>query len=249
LHHNWLKTLAESGDAICISKAVADELAEWHKKNGTVHRRPFTIEWFHLGADINASMPSKGMPDEAQALLSAISASPSFLMVGTLEPRKGYAQILAAFEKLWEQDLEVNLIIVGKQGWKMKSLRDRLRHHARLGKTLFWLDGISDEYLEKIYAASTCLIAASEGEGFGLPLIEAAQHKLPIIARDIPVFREVAGNHAFYFKGQTAESIKEALISWLNLNSQGQAPSVENMEWLTWKDSMRQLMSKILPAS
>jgi len=37
-------------------------------------------------------------------------------------------------------------------------------------KRLFWLEGISDEYLEKVYAASSCLIAASEGEGFGLPL-------------------------------------------------------------------------------
>ena len=65
---------------------------------------------------------------------------------------------------------------------------------------MLWLEGISDEYLDKVYAASTCLIAASEGEGFGLPLIEAAQHKLPIIARDIPVFREVVrwrGNMRF----------------------------------------------------
>lgn len=44
--------------------------------------------------------------------------------------------------------------------------------------------------------SSTCLIAASFGEGFGLPLIEAAQHGLPIMARDIAVFREVAKEYA-----------------------------------------------------
>ena len=65
------------------------------------------------------------------------------------------------------------------------------RRLQEIGNRLFWLEGISDEYLEKIYDAATCLIAASEGEGFGLPLIKVAQHKLPIIARDIPVFREV----------------------------------------------------------
>ena len=43
---------------------------------------------------------------------------------------------------------------------------------------------------------SACLIAASFGEGFCLPLIEAAKHDLPMIARDIPVFREVAGQSA-----------------------------------------------------
>ena len=50
---------------------------------------------------------------------------------------------------------------------------------------------------------SDVLVAPSRGEGFGLPLIEAAQHKLPIFARDIPVFREVAGENAFFFQSNT----------------------------------------------
>ena len=66
--------------------------------------------------------------------------------------------------------------------------------------------------LEKVYAASTCLISASEGEGFGLPLIEAAQHKIAIIARDIPVFREVAGDHAFYFNGNESTDLPKAIL-------------------------------------
>ena len=109
-------------------------------------------------------------------------------MVGTIEPRKEHAQTLAAFEQLWEEGVNANLIIVGQQGWLVDAFGSNVRHHPELSKRLFWLEGISDEYLEKVYKTSTCLIAASEGEGFGLPLIEAAQHKLPIIARDIPVF-------------------------------------------------------------
>ncbi|MGZ5053899.1 MAG: glycosyltransferase [Methylobacter sp.] len=247
LHLNWLEALTEIGDAICISKAVADELAEWHKMNGTINRRPFKINWFHLGADINASMPSKGMPDDAKSVLDTISAHKSFLMVGTLEPRKGHAQTLAAFEKLWAQDVEVNLVIVGKQGWKMESLIDRLRHHSKLGKNLFLLDGVSDEYLGEIYAASTCLVATSEGEGFGLPLIEAVQHRLPIIARDIPVFREVAGEHAYYFSGLEPQALADAIKQWLELNSEDKAPQSDGMPWLTWRQSTQQMLAAILP--
>lgn len=81
----------------------------------------------------------------------------------------------------------------------VEALVDNARRHPEFGKMLFWLEGISDEYLEKIYAASTCLLASSEGESFCLPLIEAAQHKLPIIARDIPIFREVSSEYAYYF--------------------------------------------------
>ena len=192
-------------------------------------------------------LPSKGMPDTAKAVLNQMAERPSFLMVGTLEPRKGQTQTLAALEKLWEQGVEANLVIVGKQGWNMETLVDQLRNHPELGYRLFWLEGISDEYLEKVYAASTCLIAASEGEGFGLPLIEAAQHKLPIIARDIPVFREVAGEHAYYFDGLDPESLTQAIQDWLKLKSESREPSSEDMPWLTWEQSLQQLIKKVLP--
>jgi glycosyltransferase involved in cell wall biosynthesis len=49
------------------------------------------------------------------------------------------------------------------------------------------LKDVSDEFLQEIYRSSSCLIVASHAEGFCLPLIEAAQFDLPVIARDIPV--------------------------------------------------------------
>ena len=237
----WLKVVAESDGAICISKAVAGELTDWLKTSGL-----FMIDWFHLGGDIEASAPCKGVPNNAKLVLSQLTNRPSFLMVGTLEPRKGYIQTLTAFEKLWAESVDVNLVIVGKQGWMMESLVTRLHQHPELGKSLFWLDGISDEYLDKVYAASTCLIAASEGEGFGLPLIEAAQHKKPIIARDIPVFREVAGEHAFYFNGLDPLALARTVSEWLALNVKGLAPQSIGISWLTWRQSAEQLLTKIL---
>jgi len=113
---------------------------------------------------------------------------------------------------------------------------------------LFWLKGISDEYLEKVYGASSCLIAASEGEGFGLPLIEAAQYKLPIIARDIPVFREVAGEYAYYFPNSSDPDIlASAAQDWLKLYESGKHPKSDDMPWLTWAESARRLLELILP--
>ena len=257
IHATWLKTIAEfSSRLICISNAVADELRLWLENNTPVRKEQLMIDAVHLGADIIASAPSTGLPDNAEKVLKTISATPTFVMVGTIEPRKGHLQTLAAFELLWEQGHQVNLVIVGKEGWKplpnsqrrtIPQIVTKLRKHKESGNRLFWLEGISDEYLEKIYAASTCLIAASEGEGFGLPLIEAAQHKLPIIARDIPVFREVAGEHAYYFDGLDPESLTQAIQNWLKLKSESRAPSSEDMPWLTWEQSVQQLIKKILP--
>ena len=242
----WLTVISNSDGAICISQAVADELKEWLHINGLKRLRPFRIGCFHLGADIKNSAPTRGQPDDAERVLAQLAVGPSFLMVGTIEPRKGQKQTLAAFDQLWAEGLDANLVIVGKQGWKVEKLVETMRHHREMGKRLFWLEGISDEYLEKVYAVSTCLLAASEGEGFGLPLIEAAQHKLPIIARDIPVFHEVAGDHAFYFNGKKPDDLASAVRKWLELYQSGRHPKSDDMQWLTWRQSTQQLLDVIL---
>jgi len=162
-----------------------------------------------------------------------------------LEPRKGHAQVLAGFELLWERDLSLNLVIVGKRGWMLEAFVARLESHPELGKRLFWLDAVSDECLEDLYRRSTCVLAASEGEGFGLPLVEAAQREKPIIARSLPVFREVAGEGAFYFDGLLPEDVSESVLAWSALHSEGRAPSSAAIQSLTWDDSARQLLDAL----
>ncbi len=256
LHAEWLECVARHANRlICISHAVADEARRWLEQSGKVDLGQLTITAAPLGADIEASSPSKGMPSDAQRTLRKIAAVPSFLMVGTIEPRKGHLQTLAAFEQLWKEGSKIQLVIVGKEGWTslerehrrtIPNIVERLSTHPELGRRLFWLQNISDEYLQKTYAASVCLIAASEGEGFGLPLIEAAQFKLPIIARDIPVFREVAQQHAFYFKGLDAEDIANAVRTWLLLRAKGEAPASTGMQWNTWADNAAEILTILL---
>lgn len=242
----WLHCLARQADGLlCISAAVAEDVRSW--LDAHVHARPFPeIRHFHLGADIENSGPSNGLPADAGFVLEKIRRQPAFLMVGTIEPRKAQVQALAAFEQLWREGLPVQLVLIGKEGWMMEDFSRKVRAHPELGQRLFWLEGISDEFLEQVYGAATCLIAASEAEGFGLPLIEAAQHQLPIIARDIPVFREVAGRHAYYFSGQQPEALAKSIRSWLALHQTGRAPPSSSMPWLTWKQSTKSLLRSIL---
>lgn len=240
----WLEAVTSVADGVvCISRAVSDELANWLTENPPVRHGPLKIDYFHLGADIRVT--AAAMQDETHAALDAMAATPSILMVGTLEPRKGHVQALDAFELLWDRGVQANLVIVGKQGWMMEALVERLRAHPESGKRLFWLEGASDALLLRIYGAASALLAASEGEGFGLPLIEAAQHKLPIIARDLPVFAEVAGEHAFYFNGKRPADLADRLAAWLALHADRAAPSSAEMPWLTWAASAAQLMQVI----
>jgi glycosyltransferase involved in cell wall biosynthesis len=90
------------------------------------------------------------------------------------------------------------------------------------------------------------LLGVSLDEGFDLPLIEAAKHALPILARDIPVFREIAGEHAAYFSGTTAKELAAALEGWVEQWARGAVPTTAGMPWLTWEQSAQQLLDVVL---
>ncbi len=250
----WLDAVLQADGALCVSRTVADDLREWTEQCAFSRLRPYRIGYFRPGADIASAAPTLGLGEDAQQVIAALAARPSFLMVGTIEPRKGHLAVLGAFDRLWREGVDVNLIVVGTEGWRdlprnmrrtIPQIVARLRSHREQGKRLFWLDGISDEYLEKIYAASSCLIAASDGEGFGLPLIEAARHGLPIVARDIPVFREVAGEHAFYFAAESPD-LAQAIKDWLQLYRAGKHPKSDPSPSTTWAQSVDRIKQILL---
>ena len=253
-HEKWLRAVLKMDGALCVSRAVADDLRDWAVRKLPPLQRPFRIGWFHHGADIANAAATCGLPKDAPQNLGAFAARPSFLMVGTIEPRKGYLQVLDAFDQLWGQGLDVNLIIVGAEGWRdlphdmrrtIPQIVARLQSHSELGRHLFWLNGPSDEYLEKVYGSCCCLIAASEGEGFGLPLIEAVRHGLPIMARDIPVFHEVAGDHASYFAAEKPD-LARAIKEWLQLYYDGKHPTSDSIPSMTWADSVERVKDILL---
>ncbi len=245
-HTNWMSVVAANSDLlVCISEHVRSDVANWLTAHRADQPAPVLLVSHH-GADMAASFPSSGLPEGAKEVLAEVHARPTFLMVGTIEPRKGHLQALRAFERLWVAGVDVNLVIVGHEGWKPLPPEDRrtipqsveaIRASAELGKRLFWLEGISDEYLETLYGCASCLLFASEGEGYGLPLIEAAKHHVPIIARDIEVFREVAQEHAFYFSGVEAADLERAVVAWLALRAQGGVPDSSALTWETWAQS------------
>ena len=239
---HWLQTIGEVSDGLIgISRAVVDDLYRWYGQRPPQRRSELKLGYFHLGADIHSTNPSVGLETDAEKVLAQLRSRPSFLMVGTVEPRKGHEQVLAAFDQLWKKGVCANLVVVGKPGWLQERLISDMKDHPQCGVQLFWLQGVSDEYLEKVYEASSCLLAASEGEGFGLPLIEAAQKRVPIIARNLPVFREIAGEHACYFEGGDPMTLAKTIEGWLKLSEQGRAPLSSNLNWLTWAQSVEQL--------
>jgi len=249
IHHtNWLKAIADVADElISISSAVSDEVQEYLISINFKRTKDIKFSWFHLGADLSSSIPSKGMPQNADAILSKLSAAPTFLMVGTIEPRKGHLQTLRALDILWNENYDINLAIVGKSGWLVEDTLNFINTHPQKNIKLFWFESISDEFLDTLYASSSALIAASEAEGFGLPLIEAAKHSLPLIARDIPVFKEVALDHALYFANTASpQDLSQSIKEFLTLHKTDSHPKTTSMPYLSWQQSVEILKTYII---
>lgn len=257
IHANWLAAISADADQlICISGDVAESLRGW-LSNRQTNNLP-SVSSVHLGADFAEPVKRQKDSSDEGVLLPALSSAPTFLMVGTLEPRKGYLQAIQAFEQLWSEGVNVNLVIVGAEGWRPLPHEQRrtipqivklIQQSRELGKHLFWLESLKDSALDEMYKRATCLLAASEGEGFGLPLIEAAQHGLPILARDIPVFREVAGPHASYFHASKFSELATGLKKWLSGHRDGKHTLPGAMPWLTWTQSVNALKATLLKPS
>ena len=243
IHSEWLRVISQFDGAICISRSVADELIIWLDANVPKRNRPFNVGWFHLGADINKSLSTQ---NQAPVIDVNFPERLTFLMVGTIEPRKGYTQTLNAFDLLWDAGFDINLVVVGKKGWLVELLIEKIENHPKKDCNLFWFEGVNDNFLEAIYGKSNCLIAASEGEGFGLPLIEAAAHDLPIIAREIPIFREVAGDYATYYTGDKPEDLSDAIENWMHDLETNKNHKKPRLNYLTWSQRASQLGNVIV---
>jgi glycosyltransferase involved in cell wall biosynthesis len=245
----WIKWVAVYADStICISNAVKTDLVAWFGANFNLPPTAVPSSTIVLGADISSSAPNGGVSPDAELLLNHLRGNPSVLMVGTLEPRKGHDQALAAFNLLWQRAKTscLLLVIVGRSGWKTDHIQMLLREHPKLGTQLFWIEEASDELVERLYAASSGLLVASRAEGFGLTLIEAALHGKQVLARDISVFREINSPVVTYFEGNTAQALALAIESWQDKICRSSHAQFQ-ANFHTWHNAATQLIEAIDP--
>ena len=233
-HKKWFEVAAQHSKLVCISKSVATEAIEWGSKKGL----PVRATSIDLGADLSKLQPLTRKPGPTSRSKSQVS----FLIVSTIEIRKGHEQVLDAFELLWDQGIDVTLTLVGRRGWKVDELLERISSHEHINKKLFWLSDLDDEQLTDVYRNSTALVNASIGEGFGLPLVEASAHGLPLILRDIPIFREIAGDTPWYFATKDPLELAESIKSWLREYSAGNIKINSDIKIVSWKETCDQLI-------
>jgi glycosyltransferase involved in cell wall biosynthesis len=240
----WIKAVAILADqAICISRTVESDLLGYFERRYGLDPRELNSTVIPLGCDIGATRPTSGLPFNFSADSLQIRRHATALMVGTLEPRKGHAQIVSAFEELWARGKQYNLVLVGRPGWKTEVLQAKLNNHPLLGQHLFWFADASDEALLALYEMSDGLVIASYAEGFGLPLLEALRRGKPVLARDLPVFRQHAFGGVEFFSTDDAQVVSQVIEAWLDRTSVSPVSRVQHGELPAWRDAATALVA------
>ncbi len=223
-------------DAIIYSKLIITttnsekNIIESFLKSKNIERPIYVVP---LGVDIKlVKNPAKPSTD--------IDFDNFYLMVGTIEPRKNHMLVLKAFHKMWEEGESSTLVIVGRVGWKYEEVLNFINTSPFKNKKLFFLEEVKDEELEYLYQHTKALIMASYREGFGLPVVEAMVRGVPVIASDIPVFREIASDYPTYFDPYDEDSLISAIESSKHLERK---PA--NIKLNTWEDTTRAIANII----
>lgn len=235
----YVKELINDYDGIlCDSKWVAEDVIKYcHENNLHPDKRKNRVGFFHLGPNSFERKPSQRVDRNIRVFME--TAHPIFVMIGTIEPRKGHKLVLQTFEKLWAKGFDGRLCFAGHVGWNMMPFIDHVKGHAKKGTMLEFFEAVNDTELEYIYEHANALIQASYGEGYGLPLIEAGHYGIPIICSDIEVFHEVAEDHATYFAPDDEASLYATILSFSEKldNMPCDIPDSSKITYATWEDA------------
>ncbi len=238
---NWLRDAIDASDAmLCISRSTAEDL-QAYLAAAPVAGNPPKIGYWHLGADF-----SPGLSGGAPSKPAPMAGRPYLLMVGTIEPRKSHRVVLEAMETLWQAGSDLCLCIAGKEGWLVGDLLLRLRTHEYRDKNLFLIEEADDTMIGGLYAGAHGMLFATQGEGFGLPLVEAAHHGVPILCSDLPVCREIAGEHAEYIDPMCAATLAKQIADWWYRRQHGEVVPSTGMRRLSWEQSADMLLEAVL---
>lgn len=195
--------LASASGIIGNSEATLIELAKYAETNR--RRMPPTVAALIAGHQI---------PDHYSP---ARPGRPYFIAVGTIEARKNHMLLLQAWRRLVADHGEAAplLVIAGQRGWEARPTLALLDDLGDLKGHVVEMGNCDDQQLADWISGARALLMPSFVEGFGLPIIEALQLSVPVIASDLPVYREIAGEIPTYLDPMDAKAWQAAVEGFL----------------------------------
>jgi glycosyltransferase involved in cell wall biosynthesis len=218
-HEQRLRTMLTTGSGLIVNSAATG--AELH----------------HYGKAVGLPVPPLVVAPLGTVALPAPQLSPPrqqpyFVMLGTIEPRKNHLMML----HLWRQMIEAQapnipgLVIIGQRGWECEQVLDLLERSPGLKGKVIEHGGCDDAELSTWLHHAQALLFPSFVEGYGMPLAEALAHGVPVIASDLPVFREIAGDIPDYLDPLDGPDWRRLVLDYAQPGSPLRAAQIARME-------------------
>jgi glycosyltransferase involved in cell wall biosynthesis len=199
-----LSTIAQYGTGfITSSKIVRDRLVEM------LEQRERPKPPIHV-----AALPSL-LPSVKRTPSAGRPCQPYFVIVGTIEPRKNHLLLL----NLW-RDIACGaasspkLIAIGARGWENEQVCDMFERCAAIRPHVMKVERLYPAALGQLLADAQALLMPSFDEGYGLPVVEALTLGTPVIASDIPVFREITQNCAILLSPLNGQNWRDTILAF-----------------------------------
>lgn len=163
--------------------------------------------------------PIKNSDRQSKNILHAFNIkSPFFIYLGTLKPNKNIPFLIESFKIFLDnnhQYSDYKLIIAGKKGWLFEQIFSTVKQ-LKLTESVIFTDYIDDNKKWTLLSHARALIIPSIYEGFGIPAIEAMKVDTPVIASQIPAFKEVAQSAAIFIDPNDSHQLAIAMADILN---------------------------------
>lgn len=194
--------LASASGFVVNSQATLDDLHAFAAARG-VACAPATVAW--LAAD---ALAPPGAPPPP--------AAPCFVTIGTIEGRKNHLLLLQLWQRLAARLGEdtPRLLIVGQRGWEAGQALAMLDRCRGLAGHVVELGHCEDAELARLVARARAVLMPSFAEGYGMPVVEALRLGTPVIASDLPVFREIAGTIPSYLPPHDGVGWEAAVLAF-----------------------------------
>ena len=208
------------------------------------------IDTYHVPAsDVVVAYPA--LPDSvsqdvmAKSTDSSISVPKRYILsVGTLQPRKNFTRLIEALSLL--PDKEISLVIVGKKGWLYDDILSAPQKFG-LEERVQFLNFVPDSALPQLYKHAVCFALPSLYEGFGLTVLEAMSHDIPVVVSKTSSLPEIAGDAGIYVDPEDAASIAAGLIQAITEEGKTRIDRVklgkDRVKDFTWDKAAEKVMA------
>ena len=171
---------------VAVSEHTATRLRELDPA-GTIVAAPHGVDHERFHQD------GRGTPNDLEILRRAGAQPPFVAFAGTIEPRKDVARLVAAFARIAPDHPDLQLVLVGQDGWGAAAVRDAVAATG-VATRILRPGFVSDETIPALFRQAEVVAYPSLDEGFGLPVLEAMACGAAVVTTSDTAMAEVAGD-------------------------------------------------------